>query len=145
MRIACPSCAATYEVPDSRLKPGQMVRCARCGGEWVPKAEPEHVTESLASDEPETGPYTGQEVETAKAQPALTAMDRLASPPPPPPWSRSLLAAWILTGAVLTGAVAATIIWRQEFMSIWPPSSRILGPNDRLPSKPDRIPGKTAN
>ena len=35
MRIACPSCDAEYDVPVSRLKPGKMVRCARCGGEWV--------------------------------------------------------------------------------------------------------------
>lgn len=36
MRIVCPSCAATYDVPDAALAPGRPVRCTRCGTEWAP-------------------------------------------------------------------------------------------------------------
>lgn len=38
MRIVCPSCQATYEVPEATLARGpRMVRCARCGSEWTPQ------------------------------------------------------------------------------------------------------------
>jgi predicted Zn finger-like uncharacterized protein len=37
MRIVCPNCSAEYEVPEARLRAGRAVRCARCGGTWVPE------------------------------------------------------------------------------------------------------------
>jgi predicted Zn finger-like uncharacterized protein len=38
MRIVCPSCHATYEVPKSLLREGgQIVRCACCDTEWTPE------------------------------------------------------------------------------------------------------------
>src|SRR5262249_11997962 len=40
MRIICPSCSATYDVPDSLVTPGRIVRCARCGQEWSPVQAP---------------------------------------------------------------------------------------------------------
>ncbi len=40
MRIVCPACDAVYEVPDSLLgAEARALRCARCGHEWVPRAE----------------------------------------------------------------------------------------------------------
>ena len=36
MRIDCPSCHASYDVPDRLLRSGRTVRCARCGAEWSP-------------------------------------------------------------------------------------------------------------
>ena len=36
VRIVCPSCDATYDVPEAALAPGRAVRCARCGTEWAP-------------------------------------------------------------------------------------------------------------
>ncbi len=36
MRIVCPSCSATYDVPETRLAPGLSVRCARCSADWAP-------------------------------------------------------------------------------------------------------------
>jgi predicted Zn finger-like uncharacterized protein len=38
MRVACPSCAAAYEVPDVLLTADRIVRCARCGENWKPMA-----------------------------------------------------------------------------------------------------------
>jgi len=38
MRVACPSCAAAYEVPDALLTADRTVRCARCGENWKPMA-----------------------------------------------------------------------------------------------------------
>jgi predicted Zn finger-like uncharacterized protein len=41
MRIVCPACSATYEVPDALLGAARPVRCARCGQEWLPEAAAE--------------------------------------------------------------------------------------------------------
>ncbi|MBP0446348.1 zinc-ribbon domain-containing protein [Roseomonas sp. SSH11] len=41
MRVACPECAAEYQLPPalaSRLGEGRTVRCARCGTAWAPGA-----------------------------------------------------------------------------------------------------------
>jgi predicted Zn finger-like uncharacterized protein len=36
MKIVCPSCEATYEVPDAVVAARRPMRCARCGNNWVP-------------------------------------------------------------------------------------------------------------
>jgi predicted Zn finger-like uncharacterized protein len=47
MRIACPTCAAAYDVPDAMLASGpRLLRCARCGNQFTgalpgPEAAPE--------------------------------------------------------------------------------------------------------
>jgi predicted Zn finger-like uncharacterized protein len=42
MRVTCPACAATYEVPESRIGAGRRLRCARCQHDWFvePPAPP---------------------------------------------------------------------------------------------------------
>jgi hypothetical protein len=117
-----------------------MVRCARCGGEWEPVRDVEII---IAAPEP-MPPAAEPEVEPALVLPAVTAMDRLAADAAPPTQSAGLIGAWILTVLVLTAALSAIIIWRQDFMSVWPPSGRILAPIDHWLSKPERIAGKTA-
>lgn len=41
MKITCPNCTASYEVPEAVLAAKRAVRCARCGNNWVPEAEGE--------------------------------------------------------------------------------------------------------
>jgi predicted Zn finger-like uncharacterized protein len=36
MNTACPTCDASYEVPESVLAARRPLRCARCGHDWVP-------------------------------------------------------------------------------------------------------------
>jgi predicted Zn finger-like uncharacterized protein len=36
MKIVCPTCEATYEVPEAVLAAKRQVRCARCNNDWVP-------------------------------------------------------------------------------------------------------------
>ncbi len=123
MRIACPSCAAEYDVPASRLPPHKKVRCVRCGGEWVP------VREAIET-EPET--------EAALPEPVLPV---ISAPPPvaPPiagpavsgklaPSPVGLAAAWVMTFIFLAASLAATIVWRADIMRAWPPSRLILTP-----------------
>jgi len=126
MQIVCPACTAAYEVPPTLLKPGQAVRCARCGREWVP-APP-------APEVPMDAPV--------EAKPAAAAAP-LPPPPPPepeliplaprPPTARSSKSR---ANVVLRLAWAASVIavlllgWgayaeRSAIMRAWPPSIRL--------------------
>ncbi len=139
MRIACPSCAAYYEVPVSRLTPGKMVRCVRCGGEWVAAEEAEQPDPArFAEATPEPPPP-----QPAAASAPVTAMDHLTATASPARRSAGLMAAWILTLAVLTAAVVATIVWRNTVILAWPASSRILGTADTTTPVPARTLGKS--
>jgi predicted Zn finger-like uncharacterized protein len=122
MRIACPSCAAEYDVPPSRLKPGKLVRCARCGNDWSPA--PEDVAPPQDDAEPPTPEITFEPTESPLG---MTAMDRLARSAAASQSRRpGLIAAWVLTFVVLAGAVAAAVAWPDAIIRTWPPSNRIL-------------------
>jgi predicted Zn finger-like uncharacterized protein len=123
MRIACPKCAAEYELPASRLPPRKMVRCARCGDAWeaVEEAEGSGEVAATLSEQELNRDVGGEEI-----LPRMTAMDRLAAPGRRPPRSTRLVAAWSLTLIILVAAVAATIVWRESVVRAWPPSGRIL-------------------
>lgn len=131
MLILCPSCGATYEVPDSRMRPGRRVRCAQCRTDWVP------VVEADAADpdgiEPQTPPEDEARAGGADhppdppAAPAVSAMDRLAA------WSDTrwrggfaLRAAWAASLLLLAGCLIAAIVWRVGVMHLWPPSARLF-------------------
>jgi predicted Zn finger-like uncharacterized protein len=59
MKIVCPTCEATYEVPESVLAAKRALRCARCGNEWVPGA----------NWQPEPSPAAGHEPSAAAPAP----------------------------------------------------------------------------
>jgi predicted Zn finger-like uncharacterized protein len=128
MRIACPSCAAEYEVPAHRLPPRKMVRCAGCGGEWMAVRDAEEV---IPPPEPAAPPPESL-TEMPAPVPAVTAMDRLVASSPPAPSRAGLVGAWVLTFAVLAGATASLVAWREEVVAAWPPIGRILGPIDHM-------------
>ncbi|MEM6897380.1 MAG: zinc-ribbon domain-containing protein, partial [Pseudomonadota bacterium] len=64
MRLVCPNCDATYEVPESVIPPeGRDVQCSNCGKSWFfnpnapepePEPEPDPVPETGFEAEPET-------------------------------------------------------------------------------------------
>jgi predicted Zn finger-like uncharacterized protein len=139
MRIVCPGCTAAYEVPAALLRPGKLVRCAKCGSNWLPADKTEEVV--TPSEPPQ--PPSDAEPEMAAPVPAITAMDRLAAYPPPRPPRAGLIGAWLLTFVVLTAAVAATIGWREAIIRAWPPSGRILSAADHT-SQAEHIEGKKA-
>jgi len=127
MRITCPRCAASYEVPTARMRPGKLVRCARCGGDWLPEPDAEPVAEP---DVPAEHHAPAAETEAPVPPPLVSAMDRLAASPASVAPRASLLAAWVLTFVVLAASVAATVAWRDAVIRTWPPSSRILAAKD---------------
>jgi len=129
MRIACPTCAATYDVPASRLKPGKKIRCTRCGGEWIYSPAAERLE-------------LRQPAEPSESVPPISAMDRLSAAPPSVPPSTALLGAWVLTLVVLVGALGSALIWRQAAMRAWPPSTHVLAPFSQPPPQSAQTAGK---
>jgi predicted Zn finger-like uncharacterized protein len=135
MRIVCPNCSAEYDVPDSLVTAGRVVRCARCGGEWMPVEVAAAEREPVPSmDEPPAG---SSEVEPAASaappsdMPAAdaplspSAMDRLALHSVRPSSRLRLRLAWLASLTVLVGLAWATYAWRAEIVMAWPPSARM--------------------
>ena len=147
MRIVCPSCSAAFEVPKTRLAPGQAVRCARCGTDWTPLAAPEpakvaqsgvaqstvaqsEVAQSeqsperpLPSRNPEPVILTKSAVLAAPRRtllaPLLNRLNLTLMAEP------ALVAGWTVSIAVLLALVWAAVIWRSDVMHAWPPSERL--------------------
>ena len=133
MRIVCPSCQATYEVPDAILASGpRAVRCARCATEWTPGPPPE--PDVAAAPEPPVPPPPPNPPQPEAAAP-ITA-PRIAEPrvplhlPPeqpdkPGPALWVAIVAWALSLAVLGAAGWAAVSYRSDIMTAWPPSERV--------------------
>lgn len=146
MRIVCPSCQAAYEVPDTLLAGGpRRVRCARCGGDWVP----EKVAATPPPPEPEPAPAPSPPPALpAPAPPPQAAVESEAEPdlPPPPPvriapadprpprsqppqGGRRLAVlaglGWAASLALLATAGWASVAYREEVMAAWGASRRL--------------------
>jgi predicted Zn finger-like uncharacterized protein len=140
MHIACPSCAAAYEVPDSLMTPGRVVRCARCSGQWVP-VEATPVPEETAPEGPEreSSPPPREERGAVLASrppaeaaslalappPRFSAMDRLAAYPAWPKPRLWLRLAWAGSLVLLVLGVGGAYGWRSQIVDLWPPSARM--------------------
>ncbi|MCS6921933.1 MAG: zinc-ribbon domain-containing protein [Elioraea sp.] len=96
-RIACPNCAARYEIAAEVLAPaGKKVRCVRCGHVWL--ATPESETRASASSDTPPWPEPRQvrvrePEEEPAADPERAAAGAAAAPPtaplpPAPPIAR---------------------------------------------------------
>ncbi len=130
MRIACPTCDTAYEVPESALKPGRKVRCARCETQWAPPpVEPPWQQPTRAELERLYGPADDDDVSAEPPEaPAVSAMDRLSAYDKRQQRGRKALAvAWVLTAVVLIGLLAAGVAGRRTVMAAWPPSMRLYG------------------
>jgi predicted Zn finger-like uncharacterized protein len=122
MRIACSSCSATYDVPDSLVTPGRIVRCARCGNEWNPVAA--LPKEETPDDQPDTTPEQPSPVEEAAPEIRQSAMDRLSAHPATTASTLGLRIAWAVSLVVLLALVGSAYAWRTQLVSAWPPSAR---------------------
>jgi predicted Zn finger-like uncharacterized protein len=123
MRITCPSCSTGYEVPDSLMPAGRIVRCAKCGEEWTPTATPAGAAEVEARPEERVLPAAGQTATWSVAR--QSAMDRLAAHPAQTPSRLPLRLAWAASVLVLVVAVWAAFAWRADIAAAWPPSGRV--------------------
>lgn len=134
MRIACPTCEATYEVPDALIGSGRLLRCAKCGHEWMVKPEATVLGEAIPAEMDAAPP--------AEAAPALPAVPPPLRPPgrqpqpiyPPLPTpeeqrrARSatmlLSAAWIGSVLILGALGAGAWAYRAPIVEAWPPAAR---------------------
>ena len=122
MQVACPSCAATYQVPDAMIGEGRQIRCVRCGDSWFATApRPEAVPDVMEA----LPPVRPLRVETGA--PAVEP-DR---PKPPRRPRRLLPLAWIGSLAVWAGGLYVLWVGRTILTDLWPPIARLyllLGP-----------------
>lgn len=140
MRIVCPDCTATYDVPDRLSGSGKRLRCARCAHEWMP---PELVAPPAVKllpapvpPEPEAVPMPEPERRPV-VRPAPVPRPELHAEPKPRPGAQAsrpsrMPVALALLGSVLVlaGILAAGVIWRGWVMQQFPPSAllfRLLG------------------
>lgn len=151
MRIACPKCGATYDVPERMLAGRKVVRCSRCGTEWTPglskqpalppetpPPESPHldltrVAEAAESPDPAASsqePAPAPAARPARDKPARdklepSAMERLAQAAQPPPRSVWPKIAWLISLLIIFALLGAGYVWRNDIMRAWPPSTRL--------------------
>jgi predicted Zn finger-like uncharacterized protein len=146
MRIACPNCAAEYEVPEAALAAGpRLLRCARCGHTFeaaappppepapAPAPKPEPEAEPEAPPEPPR-PHGASALRPDRAPPPVPPAapppaespprERLVEPPPAPPRG-PLMLAWALSLAVLAAIGWALWRYREAVIEAFPPAARL--------------------
>ena len=121
MRIVCPSCAATYDVPDDRLVPGRAVRCAGCGAGWTPRPAQAAVPMPV-EDEP--APAVQPEFEAQPLPPEPQPLPPVV-PPADRRMARAVAAGWVATVLIVGGAAWAGVARRDSVMQAWPPTERL--------------------
>jgi predicted Zn finger-like uncharacterized protein len=146
MRVACPSCAAAYEVPDALLTPDRIVRCARCGENWKPMAPAAGQRDDR--HEPAGPPATIQSAPVRASSTAATSFSNDGSEAMTAPPSRgarpvsamerlaalaphrhdpgiALTAAWAASIVLLILVLAAALVWRDEIAHVMPAAGRL--------------------
>jgi predicted Zn finger-like uncharacterized protein len=150
MRIACPQCAAEYDVPDAALAAGpRTLKCARCAHQFQASLPSPAAPAPAASfpAAPKAPPPDG--ARPAAARPDALA-ERSAAPDRPPPsrgptqsmpidpplprlgdapaspTDRFALLGWLLTVAVVVVGLLAGYAFRAEIMAAWPPATRLF-------------------
>jgi predicted Zn finger-like uncharacterized protein len=136
MRIRCPSCSATYEVPDTLVERPRTVRCAKCAHDWLATAIDENPLLEPAIAEPtETGMPVQDPADNAPERDPvlgptpLSAIERLSASADLSPrirrQDRILTAAWAVSFAALAGLGVAGYTKRDALMREWPASKRV--------------------
>lgn len=90
MKIVCPACEATYQVPEAVLEQRRAVRCARCGNDWIPGDQPRVADAAAPAAAPPqaTAPQPGTGAQTsggfAAGAETVAAPAAFAAEPEPP-------------------------------------------------------------
>lgn len=145
MRIVCPACEATYEVPDRLIGSGRNLRCKACGHHWhvappAPEAAPEDAQTAAPAREPPgrepLGPVADQPPAAPPEPPPVgtpAAPGQGALPAAGPPALllalRSglvLQAAWAVSLLVVGITLLALWQYRAEIAEAWPPATRLF-------------------
>ena len=133
MRIQCPSCQAAYDVANVLLDPPRVVRCAKCGHDWMAVALDEPGGELGFHEEPapNPAPEVHQPVDEQPEEPnQFSALRRLAAEQATPPPRRTgwlLPVAWVASIAAIFTLAGAVYVERDTITHHWPASKRVLG------------------
>jgi predicted Zn finger-like uncharacterized protein len=119
MRIACPNCAAEYEVPDAALAAGpRLLRCAKCSHQFpagLPVPEPAPPAAAPLAPAPKPAPKPAlAPILPPQATPTSSGTDRVA------------LFGWIATLFLLLGGTAAVFTHHAAIAAAWPPAQRLF-------------------
>ena len=119
MRLSCPACEALYDVPDSLIGEGRLLRCARCEQEWLvtPPAPPP----GMPSPMPPLPPLPPEPAALPQAPAPAPAMAA------PVAGEGRLWLAWGASVAVVVLALVALWLVREPLAEAWPPLLRLLG------------------
>ena len=125
MRIACPACAAAYEVPDRLLAgPARTLRCSRCGADFaLPQVE---VVAEPMTAEPAVAPPPEPPAVVATPPPAPTPPAPMLRPEAPHAPPAGLVRAWVASIAVVLAAIGALLVFHARVMEAWPASTRLF-------------------
>ncbi len=148
MRIACPACAAAYDVPDRLLAgPPRTLRCSRCGTDFaLPRAEAPAEVPSAEPPPAAPAPAVPPPAEPPPAAPPDPPAVTEREPPPPPrprpvplaaprrpmdepvevPPPRGLAGAWVASIALVMAAIFALLVFRAKVIEVWPASGRLF-------------------
>ena len=127
MRIVCPSCEATYDVPDVTLgAAGRQVRCARCSTVWQVDPTPaEAIEDRPEADLPPPIAIPRGVSEPDFASQPMSATHRLPTTEKSSGGIAALATAWLASLAILGAASWAVVTWRAAIMQAWEPSKRL--------------------
>jgi len=145
MKIVCPSCAATYEVPESAVASKRAVRCARCGADWIPGVDRPHptpapaVTATPPAPEPEAEPAPEMEAATAPTVDETADTDLaagVATPAPPAAPTVDETADTDLAAGVATPAPPAAPVGATPWHAVAAAIAAEAAANPAQPAKP---------
>ena len=147
MRIACPACEATYEIPEELIGAGRRLRCAKCGHAWLaqpPAAAPgampagrtaaEALRDAMPPAVPEGGPADEGRAEAARdlppPRPAPRRLPQLIDPPLPRPGDGGPPKAWLWlawAASILLVLLLIVVMWvfQEDIVAAWPPAARL--------------------
>ena len=137
MRITCPACEATYDVPDAMIGTGRRLRCAKCSHAWTATPGPAPPDAALA--DPVAPPAAKPVPRPAVADglplptPAAHRPPQVIDPPLRAPESDRasrraamvLAAAWVGSGLLLGALGIGAWVYRGPIMEAWPPAARV--------------------
>ena len=115
MQLACPACAATYQVPDALIGGGRQMQCVRCGEGWFATA-PSYAEMSVPSPSALAAPRIAPPAQPLLSEPADAA---------PMGGSRKLALAWSASIIVWLGGLYALCHARLVLAEAWPPIARL--------------------